>query len=373
MVHRGVEAPVLVVLSEQIEALTLLHMGTLLLPPLLQGQRVDVVAIKVVRLAVPVGALSLVEARRRQPQQVPSVNVQAPVGVPHGVPMEGRTTDAVDGVNASHTHTHGHGHRGGREEVWRGRRTCRVLAHPLCGSVRLLLPLLLYLDLAVFLLVVIWQLYLFVQNLPAQPAIRTLEAGVWELPLPVFGLVFLVPLRLSGSGGQVVPVMLRGPGMAKEANRNWGRMARMALFYRVLGERQQDSIRAVTFGDTHLSLSSLPTDESRLSESRSLSCEPADALLSESPGFSQGGGVGKEGGVRCRRFHGSWWPPPLKCCCALGPSLWPKTALAAARDSTRGKTQAGRKLNAYLDNSPAKSATATSVTETASLPKSKLT
>lgn len=98
----------------------------------------------------------------------------------------------------------------------------------------------------------------------------------------------------------------------------------------------------VTFGNTHLSLSSLLTNESLLSESRSLSCELAEALLSESPGFSQGGGVGKEGGVRCRRFHGSWWPlllPLLKCCCALGPSLWPNTELAAVRDSTRGKTR----------------------------------
>lgn len=57
---------------------------------------------------------------------------------------------------------------------------------------------------------------------------------------------------------------------------------------------------------THLSLSSLLTNESRLSESLSLSCELTEVLLSESPGFSQGGGVGKEGGVRCRRFHGSW-------------------------------------------------------------------
>lgn len=96
----------------------------------------------------------------------------------------------------------------------------------------------------------------------------------------------------------------------------------------------------VTPGRTHLSLSSLPTSESRLSASRSLSCELTEALLSESPGFSQGGGVGKEGGVRCRRFHGSWWPLLLlllKCCCALGPSLWPNMELAAVRDSTRGK------------------------------------
>lgn len=67
--------------------------------------------------------------------------------------------------------------------------------------------------------------------------------------------------------------------------------------------------------------------------------ELAEALLSESPGFSQGGGVGKEGGVRCKRFHGSWWPlfpPLLKCCCALGPSLWPNTELAAVRDFSAG-------------------------------------
>lgn len=96
-----------------------------------------------------------------------------------------------------------------------------------------------------------------------------------------------------------------------------------------------------TLGNPHLSLSSLLANESLLSESRSLSCELTEALLSESPGFSQGGGVGKEGGVRCRRFHGSWWlllVPLLKCCWGLGPSLRPNTALAAARDSTRGKT-----------------------------------
>lgn len=93
------------------------------------------------------------------------------------------------------------------------------------------------------------------------------------------------------------------------------------------------------FSTESLSLSSLLTNESRLSESRSLSWELAEVLLSESPGFSQGGGVGKEGGVRCKRFHGSWWPLLLlllKCCCALGPSLWPNTELAAVRDFSAG-------------------------------------
>lgn len=144
VVHCWVEAPVLIVLSEHVEAVALLQMGALLLPPLLQGQRVDVVTIKVMRLTVPVGALSLVEARRRQPvqrvipqqqvpgQRVPSVDVQAPVWVPHWVPVEGRvrepvsswdgadthegrhhssslqTADAVDGVNTSHAHGHRH-------------------------------------------------------------------------------------------------------------------------------------------------------------------------------------------------------------------------------------------------------------------------
>ncbi len=65
MMHCGVESPVLIVLSEHVEAVTLFQLGTLLLPPVLQGQRVSVVTIKVVRLAVPVGALGLVEARRR--------------------------------------------------------------------------------------------------------------------------------------------------------------------------------------------------------------------------------------------------------------------------------------------------------------------
>lgn len=69
MVHCWVEAPVLIVLSKHVEAVTLLQMGALLLPPLLQGQRVDVVTIKVMRLTVPVGALSLIEARCCQPVQ----------------------------------------------------------------------------------------------------------------------------------------------------------------------------------------------------------------------------------------------------------------------------------------------------------------
>lgn len=55
----------------------------------------------------------------------------------------------------------------------------------------------------------------------------------------------------------------------------------------------------------YLSLSSLLTDESRLSTSLSLSRAAAGALRSSSPGFSQGGGVGNDGGVRCSRFQGS--------------------------------------------------------------------
>lgn len=60
--------------------------------------------------------------------------------------------------------------------------------------------------------------------------------GVRVLPLPVFGLVLFVPLWLSRSRGQVVPVVLRRPAVAKEADgvyRDRGRMARMTLFYRV--------------------------------------------------------------------------------------------------------------------------------------------
>lgn len=94
---------------------------------------------------------------------------------------------------------------------------------------------------------------------------------------------------------------------------------------------------------THRSLSSLLTDESLLSRSRSLSlslsrslsCELTDALRSESPGLSQGGGVGKDGGVRWSLFHGSWGP--LKCCCALGASLWPNTELGAGRLKQQGE------------------------------------
>lgn len=116
MVHRGVEAPVLVVLSEHVEAIALLQLGALLFPPLLQGQGVGVVAIKVVRLAVPVGALCLVQARPCQPvqrivpqQQVPGqrvspVNVQAPVGVSHWVPVEGRVGESVSSWDGTDTH-----------------------------------------------------------------------------------------------------------------------------------------------------------------------------------------------------------------------------------------------------------------------------
>lgn len=38
--------------------------------------------------------------------------------------------------------------------------------------------------------------------------------------------------------------------------------------------------------------------------------------------------MGKEGGVRCSLFHGSWGP--LKCCCALGASLWPNIELGVS-------------------------------------------
>lgn len=113
--------------------------------------------------------------------------------------------------------------------------------------------------------------------------------------------------------------------------------------YLVISSKVNNLVSVVTqTTTTHLSLSSLLTNESRLSESLSLSCELTEALLSDSPGFSQGGGVGKEGGVRCRRFHGSWWLLLLlllKCCCGLGPSLWPNMELAAVRDSIRGKAQ----------------------------------
>ncbi len=89
---------------------------------------------------------------------------------------------------------------------------------------------------------------------------------------------------------------------------------------------------ALLISSTHRSLSSLLTDESLLSTSRSrslslsrsLSWELTDALRSGSPGLSQGGGVGKDGGVLWSLFHGSWGP--LKCCCA---SLWPNTEFGA--------------------------------------------
>lgn len=215
MVHCVVEAPVLIVLSEHVEAITLLHLGTLLLPPMFQGQRVSVFTIKVMRLAVPVGALGLVEARRRQPvqrvipqkqvpgQRVPSVNVQAPVGVPHWVPVEGgvgepvsswdgadthkgrhhssslQTADGIDGVDASHAH--GHRHRGGRMKVWCGRCLCWVLTWPLCDSILLLLPLLLHFHLTVLLLVLVRQLYLLLQDVPAQATVGTFEAGLADV------------------------------------------------------------------------------------------------------------------------------------------------------------------------------------------------
>lgn len=209
MVHCVVEAPMFIVLSKHVEAVALLQMGTFLLPPMFQGQRVGVVTIKVMRLTVPVGALCLIEARCCQPvqrvvpqqqvpgQRVPSVNVQASVGVPHWVPVEGgvgepisswdgadthegchhssslQTADCVDGVDASHAH--GQRHRGGRVEVWHGGCLCWVLTCPLCGSILLLLPLLLHFHLTVFLLVLVRQLYLLLQNLPAQAAVGTFE------------------------------------------------------------------------------------------------------------------------------------------------------------------------------------------------------
>lgn len=52
--------------------------------------------------------------------------------------------------------------------------------------------------------------------------------GVCVLPLPVFGLVLLVPLRLSRGRGQVVPVVLWRSAVAKEADGvdgDWGWMA----------------------------------------------------------------------------------------------------------------------------------------------------
>lgn len=101
-------------------------------------------------------------------------------------------------------------------------------------------------------------------------------------------------------------------------------------------------MEGVAFHQTHLSLSSLLA-ESGLFESLSLSSELAEVLLSESPGFSQGGGVGKVGGVRCKRFHGSWWLLLLllllMCCCMLTLSLCENTELAAVRDSTHGNTR----------------------------------
>lgn len=116
VMHCGVEAAMLVVLSEHVEAVTLLQLGPLLLPPVLQGQRVSVLTVKVMRLAVPVGALGLVEAGRRQPmqgiipkqqvpgQRVPSVNVEAPVRVPHWVPVESRVGEPVSSWNGADTH-----------------------------------------------------------------------------------------------------------------------------------------------------------------------------------------------------------------------------------------------------------------------------
>lgn len=212
MVHCVVEAPMLIVLSEHVESVALLQLRPLLLPPVLQGQRVSMVTIKVMRLTVSVGTLSLIEARHRQPvqrvipqqqvsgQRIPSVNVQTPVGVPHWVPVEGgvgepvsswdgadthegchhssslQTADAVDGVDTSHAH--GHRHRGGRMRIWGGGCLCRVLTCPLCCSILLLLSLFFHFDLTVLLQVLVWQLYLLLHNLPVQATVGTFKAGL---------------------------------------------------------------------------------------------------------------------------------------------------------------------------------------------------
>lgn len=71
--------------------------------------------------------------------------------------------------------------------------------------------------------------------------------GVRVLPLPVFGLVLLVPLRLCRSRRQVVPVVLRRPAVAKEVDgvdRDRGRMTRMTLFYRV-PRRKKEKVPAL--------------------------------------------------------------------------------------------------------------------------------
>lgn len=159
-------------------------------------------------------------------------------------------------------------------EVWGGGGLRWVFASPFGGAVLLLLPLLLHFDLTVLLLVLVRQLDLLLQDLPAQAAVGTFEARlphvgrrrppvghfvvrhpavvddrrvlvavlvVFELvvictvvfpvrvlSLPLFGLVLLVPLRLSRGGGQVVPVVLRRPTVTEEADgvdRDWRWMA----------------------------------------------------------------------------------------------------------------------------------------------------
>lgn len=148
-----VKAPVLVLISQHAQPLPLLQVAhpLVLTPGVHCHQRV--LAVVVVGLPVPVGALRIVEARRRQPLQrvapqqevsgqwVSPVDVQPSVGVsqgiPHGVPVERRIwkaltpwywanphkgshhpcpvqrVDAVHGMYSAHGHGHWHGgHRG---------------------------------------------------------------------------------------------------------------------------------------------------------------------------------------------------------------------------------------------------------------------
>ena len=184
-------------------------------------------------------------------------------------------------MDTSHAHVHGHG--GGRVEVLCVGCLDRVLTWPLCRSILLLLPLLLHFHFNVFLLVLIRQLYLLLKDLSAQAAVGTFEAGLpdvgwrcppvghfvlwhsavkddrcvlvtvlvvfelvvicaivfpglWVVPLPVFCLVLFFPLRFSRSRGQMVPVVLRRPIVAKEADgvdRDWWWMAQLTLLCRV--------------------------------------------------------------------------------------------------------------------------------------------
>lgn len=134
------------------------------------------------------------------------MQVQTPVGIPHGVPVEGRvrealsswdgtdahegcnytssvqTADAVDGVDPGHGH--GQRHRGGRVEA-------RCGGGSLCGPLLLLLSFLFHFDLTVLLLVLI-RLVLLIQDVPRQTIgpVQAVLSDVGRRGAPAGGFIF---------------------------------------------------------------------------------------------------------------------------------------------------------------------------------------